>query len=167
MSLADYDRWLHKAANDCLGVGHALHDDLVQEGRIAMWRQVEKHQGREHAGFMTSQARLRMRDVARGAKAYGGIKVAVRDAAPVTSVEALEAANVPVPAYTCDPSDKASLAYHRQEIADALGRLTPSERRAAKRVMHDEPRTAADRAAWTTARRKLAVELEHLRGLVA
>lgn len=165
MSLADYDRWLHKAANDRLGVGHAAHDDLVQEGRIAMWGQVEKH-GREHAGFMTSQARLRMGDVARGAKAFGGIKVAVRDVAPATSVEALEAANVPVLAYTSDPAPVACLAYHRQEIADAVDRLTPSERRAAKRVMNDEPRSAADRAAWTTARRKLAVDLDHLRGLV-
>lgn len=165
-ALTRFEGWLRRVAVGCVGAGHPLLDDLVNEGRIAMWQQMRKHGG-EHAGFMTEQARLRMRQVARGEKAYGGVKVAVRDVAPVTSLEACEAAGSPVAAvHFSDHSERACLAYHRAEIQAAIARLTPSEQRAARKVMHDLPRTAADRAAWTLARRKLAADLAHLRGAV-
>lgn len=163
--LPRYDRWLRGTAAVLVGVGHPLFDDVVNEGRIAMWRSVERHG--EHAGFMTRSARLRMISVAGGEKAFGGRKVAVRDVRPVTSVEAIADAGgrVPEPPVR-DVADAGAWACHRGEIEGALARLSPAEQRAARKVMFDLPRTAADRAAWSSARRKLAVELAHLREMV-
>lgn len=65
--LEDYHRWLHATANR-ISDSHGDHDDLVQEGRIAMWRALETYD--ESLGslpsWLTRAALQRMRDVAWG-----------------------------------------------------------------------------------------------------
>lgn len=156
-TVANYEGWLHHAA---AGFGDQnLHDDLVQEGRIAMWRQEVKHGG-EHAGFMTSQARLRMSQIAVGEKAFGGIKVAVRDVKPVASLDQFDVELTPAQA---DVAEVAMWAYHRGEIYAAIDRLPPRQREAVRVILADGVLTGAQRAAWSDARKRLAVELEGLR----
>jgi DNA-directed RNA polymerase specialized sigma24 family protein len=70
MELDDYHNWLYKTAADLLP--GAVHDpdidDLVQEGRIAMWKAYEKYDDCKGtlAPWLTNAARMRMKDVAWG-----------------------------------------------------------------------------------------------------
>lgn len=158
--LHNYSGWLHHAAS---GFGDQnLHDDLVNEGRIAAWRQMEKH-GQEHAGFMTSQARLRMGQIARGEKAFGGVKVPVRDVKPVANVEQFDVDISPAQA---DIADAAMWAYHSGEIYAAIERLSPGQRAAVRVFLADGIMTHPQRASWADARMRLAEDLRNLEGLV-
>lgn len=159
-AVAKYERWLHREA---YRVGRIDHDDLVQEGRIAMWKQEVKHGG-EHAGFMTSQAAMRMRQVAGGEKAFGGIKVAVRDVAPDVSLDQFEptVAGKLSPEQT-DLAEQAIMAYHHGAIYHAVNALPPRQREATIKILTDGVMTPQERASWTTARQKLAVELAAMR----
>lgn len=68
----DFEGWLHKTA---LGMtGRADHDDLVQEGRIALWRAWERadKDAPGLAGYLTMAAKGRMIDVATGARRLTG-----------------------------------------------------------------------------------------------
>lgn len=66
--LEDYERWLHAEAYKLQLPGRADHDDIVQEGRIAMWRALSSYD--ESLGslpsWLTTAARTRMRDFAWG-----------------------------------------------------------------------------------------------------
>lgn len=159
-SVAKYERWLHREA---YRVGRIDHDDLVQEGRIAMWKQEIKHGG-EHAGFMTNSAALRMRQVAGGEKAFGGIKVAVRDVAPDVSLDQFEPTVVGrlSPEQT-DLAEQAMMAYHHGAISQAINRLPERQRQATLKILTDGAMTPQERAAWTVARQKLAAELAEMR----
>lgn len=65
-TLADFEGWLHKVALN-LGGPHN-HDDLVQEGRIAMWQALRKADMSNPgwAGYVTRAAKGRMVDVVTG-----------------------------------------------------------------------------------------------------
>jgi RNA polymerase sigma factor (sigma-70 family) len=64
--IADFDKWLHAVANRLTDEAH--HDDLVQEGRVAMWRALQTYD--ESLGALPSwlvrAAEMRMKDVAWG-----------------------------------------------------------------------------------------------------
>lgn len=64
--LADYEKWLHKVANSIAGPSE--HDDIVQEGRVAMWRALSTHDESKGAlaPWLTRAAEMRMKDVAWG-----------------------------------------------------------------------------------------------------
>jgi DNA-directed RNA polymerase specialized sigma24 family protein len=68
--LADYHNWLYKTAADFLPGGYQDKeiDDLVQEGRIAMWKAYEKYDEAKGtlAPWITNAARSRMKDIAHG-----------------------------------------------------------------------------------------------------
>lgn len=164
-AIQDYDKWLHREANRVLtDPYHPLHDDLVQEGRIAMWKQTESL-GREHAGFMTQRATQRMRNVRNGEKAFGGVKVAVRDVQPVFSIDGLSSGvKESLTPQEADLAERAMWAYHHGEIAQALNDLSPRQREAAEKVLTDGVMTPRERASWVDARKKLSVSLSHLRG---
>ena len=70
IQLDDYHNWLYRTAADMLpgGFNDAEIDDLVQEGRIAMWRAYEKYDDCKGtlAPWLTNAARMRMRDCAWG-----------------------------------------------------------------------------------------------------
>lgn len=156
-SVVDFEGWLHHTA--CQFGDQNMHDDLVQEGRIAMWKQEVKHGGK-HAGFMTSQARLRMGQISRGEKAFGGIKVPVREVKPSCSLEDFEFEIGPA---TADFADRAVLAYHHGEIYAAIDRLPPKQKEATRILLQDGAMSQAQRMSWVDARRKLAEELAHLK----
>lgn len=64
--LADYEKWLHRVANT---VGRLEdHDDLVQEGRVAMWRALSTYDETRGSlpSWLTRAAEQRMKDVAWG-----------------------------------------------------------------------------------------------------
>lgn len=141
-ALADYEAWLHHRAHQMLPSTDHRHDDLVQEGRIAMWQAHSKHDPKKGAlpAWLTQHATWRMRDVlARRGKWTGSParrdgRHAVEDA-PTVSLNALlepdgdrlgdERAGGVVP----DIADAAMGAYHRQQIVDALEDLTEGQRR--------------------------------------
>lgn len=64
--LDDYEKWLHAVANSI--TTPALHDDIVQEGRVAMWRALETFDASKGAlaSWLTHAAEMRMKDVAWG-----------------------------------------------------------------------------------------------------
>jgi hypothetical protein len=70
LDLDDYHNWLYKTAMEMLpNAGRDPYiDDLVQEGRIAMWRALEKYDDCKGtlAPWLTNAARMRMKDIAFG-----------------------------------------------------------------------------------------------------
>lgn len=68
--LASYHKWLYKTAADMLPDGYYDRDidDLVQEGRIAMWKAYAAYDDCKGtlAPWLTNAARMRMKDVAHG-----------------------------------------------------------------------------------------------------
>lgn len=73
--IADFDRWLHAVANRLLkDATEADHQDLVQEGRVAMWRALgtfdESRDYNDPQGarvaWIIRAAEMRMKDVAWG-----------------------------------------------------------------------------------------------------
>ena len=68
--LDDYHNWLYKTAVDLLpgGFQDPGIDDVVQEGRIAMWKSLEAFDDCKGtlAPWVTNAARMRMRDVVHG-----------------------------------------------------------------------------------------------------
>lgn len=156
--LVNYEGWLHHTAS---GFGDSgLHDDLVQEGRIAMWGQLKKH-GSEHVGFMTSQARLRMGQIVRGDGQFGNTEKgrSGRDVKPVASVDQFD---VPIGPTQMDIAEAASWAYHHGEIHAAIDSLSPKRREAVVLFLRDGAMTHAQRVALADARAILATELSHL-----
>lgn len=141
-TIADYEAWLHHRAHQMLPPADHRHDDLVQEGRIAMWQAHRKHDPRKGAlpTWLTQHATWHMREVLARREKWTGSpsrrsgRNAVQEA-PTTSLDALlnpdgdrppyEAAGGVVP----DISETAMGAYHRQQIAEALEGLTEAQRR--------------------------------------
>lgn len=76
IDLGDYHNWLYKTAADLLYDGYKDPDidDLVQEGRIAMWRALDKYDDCKGtiAPWLTNAARMRMRNVATGKGRWTG-----------------------------------------------------------------------------------------------
>ncbi len=74
--LAAYHRWLYKTAAAFLPDGFADPDldDLVQEGRIAMWKAYAAYDECKGtlAPWLVNAARMRMRDIAHGTGRYTG-----------------------------------------------------------------------------------------------
>lgn len=70
--LAGFEKWLHKVASGMTGaVGH---DDLVQEGRLAIWQALGKEDLDEERwpGYVALKARGRMLDVVSGRRRETG-----------------------------------------------------------------------------------------------
>lgn len=69
-ALGDYHRWLYKTAADLLPGGpyDPGLEDLVQEGRLALWKAAEMFDEAKGtlAPWVTNAARMRMRDLAWG-----------------------------------------------------------------------------------------------------
>ena len=134
----DYERWLHAVANDLLPPDSPLHDDLVQEGRIAMWRSLERYDPSKGAlpSWVTAAARLRMKDFAHGTgRPFGHTPRRGERAVEETSSEALQQGSPglwdSLEVRDADDSllERVLVAYHRGEILRAIGALTPEQRR--------------------------------------
>lgn len=146
--LARFDGWLHSVANYFLSPSSPEHDDLVQEGRIAMWRSVEKFdfsRGPLNAKWMTTAARLQMKDAVRR-KLWTGQpseRGHTRSSSPKARLIPGDPDGNTVAVLSLMEDDDAldmmlgaadllagvELAYHRGEILEAIGRLSPMQQR--------------------------------------
>lgn len=129
-TLPDYRRWLHSLAYD-IARDDGTHDDLVQEGYIAMWRAFDTYDPDKGAlaTWLTGAARLRMRDVAYGRGAWTGHEAQRgRKSVGATSLDAILAVEEDLPVLAADLLDGIESAYHGGEIAEALDALSPAQR---------------------------------------
>lgn len=187
-TLADYDAWLHHRAHQMLPPTDHRHDDLVQEGRIAMWQALTRYEPEKGAlpAWLTRHANWHMTQVAARGGTWTGkpraastsrVEVKVRQ---VSSLDALLApggdrlADEAAGGVTPDFADVAMEAYHRGEIAEALAGLTSAQRRYVEARFWGGARTAELKrlfgydpgALWRSpkygAQRRLARSLAHL-----
>lgn len=144
LTLHAYRGWLYFMANQM--VSPAEVDDLVQEGYIAMWRALDRFDPAKGAlpSWLTTAARMRMTDIARGhgqptghvgIVASPGSRRDSRDGRPAaTGTAYLDA--MPAGALA-EVEQKVAiwldagldLSYHRGQISRALAELTEDERR--------------------------------------
>lgn len=63
--IGKYNAWLYKTAGYLVGFGSPYLEDLVQEGRIAMWRALDSFNGSKGSqpAWVTTKAKLHMIDV--------------------------------------------------------------------------------------------------------
>lgn len=188
-TIAAYSKWLHVVANSFLPPWHDRHDDLVQEGRIAMWRALATHDPAKGSlpSWLTQAAKMRMRDVASGKGQPTG-HVANRGSREVEAVVSLDAlveeGGVEVLLGVAAAVEGVEMAYHAGEIAEALQSLSPAQQRYVRarfwygldpssrepgmRAMVDLVPEARKRFLWTGsskqvgARDRLASRLAHL-----
>lgn len=122
--LADYDAWLHARAHQLLPGTRIAdsavdHDDLVQEGRIAMWQALASYDPAKGPlpAWLTLKAHGRMLTVLRPAPTRRAATVELTD-------DTLDQAWVDDP----DLLHDITAAYHAGRIAQALDTLTPRQR---------------------------------------
>lgn len=184
--LAQYEAWLHAVANRILPPADHRHDDLVQEGRIGMWKALASYDPARGAlpSYLTRGAEMQMRQAFMRGENWTGSpsrrgnhmgEVQVRH---LESVEALlddgsqhveEAAGV-----AADVAEAAMLAYHRGEVAEAV-RLLPGPQRDYLRLRFVEDRSGPEiqrelgvgvttlwHAPRSGARDRLRAQLRHL-----
>lgn len=134
--LAEYDLWLHKRAWQMQAVPND-HEDLVQEGRIAMWKALENHDPDKGAlpSWLTVHAQYRMKEVVTR-KTWTGMPPRLHgsqslDHRIVSSLDQLleDADGVENMLEAADLMDAAIWAYHQGEVAAALDALTPAQRK--------------------------------------
>lgn len=129
--LADYHRWLYKVA---ISMSYNLSDvdDLVQEGRIAMWRALQTFDGEQGSlpSWLTRAAQMRMRDIARGRPATGHEALrAHAEAVVAVSLDSFEEENEAERIFhLIDTFDYVETAYHKGLIAKAMETLSPKQR---------------------------------------
>jgi RNA polymerase sigma factor (sigma-70 family) len=135
-ALPDYRRWLFRVAYDLSPVGSSDVEDLVQEGYIAMWRALGTYDPKQGAlpTWITNAARMRMKDVAFGSGQFFG-RPETRGARSVEATVSTDALVEDNPAALdmlldfSDLAESATFAYHAGEIAEAIDRLSPAQRR--------------------------------------
>jgi RNA polymerase sigma factor (sigma-70 family) len=176
--LADYDRWLNATANRLLfnHTSNADHDDLVQEGRVAMWRALSTFDESRGAlpSWLTKAAELRMRDVAWGTGQPFGheplrgsrpIEVAKSlDAMEIDEVEALLGMVV-----EADQHDEVEAAVNElpADLREYVflrfwAGLDPRSASPGTRSLVKQFPALSDRRSWPAARRLLYERLQHL-----
>lgn len=139
-SLEAFNPWLHYVAGRLLPWSHPDHDDVVQEGRIAMWKAIPTYDGRTDKGgslegWLRMVARRRMLEIAYRRKPPTGtiIDRNVRRIPGVLSLDELcdESPGLAEEIVPCAPDiiHEVEIAYHRGEFLDALTRLTETQRR--------------------------------------
>jgi len=122
--LASYRLWLLKMATVLLPGRRCDWHDLAQEGHIAMWRALRTYDPSRGAlaSWLTTAARMRMTDVVRRGVYTGMPHHRGRPRHVDIPTAELE------PAGVSTLIEGVELAYHRGEILDALGRLSPQQR---------------------------------------
>ena len=145
-----FEPWLQKTARSIAGSTSPNLDDLIQEGRLALWNALETYNPSRGAlpSWLVYKARYRMYEVVQGKPWTGqpprfhgkqGIQEPNRpvslDESPGRTFGPGAGANEPRSAQVPPPRDQradteaADLAYHDDEIKAALSKLTPQQRR--------------------------------------
>lgn len=180
-ALPDYRRWLGAVARDLCGwANRGYHDDLVQEGYVAMWRAAATYDPARGAlaSWLTTAARYRMTDVARrgfrtwtGHVDRTGARPSVEHVTQPASLDDADADAFDVEDVTASNAlDAATWAYHAGDLRCALEQLTPRQRRyVVLKFWHgwspaelDAELGPRSRALWRDARHFLERELRHL-----
>lgn len=140
--LSDYRKWLLAVANRMIATSRGGRgedyegrvQDLAQEGYIAMWRALDTFDPNKGAlaSWIIRAAELRMTDVVRRGSVFGRPAqrgtVRIEDRASIHGFEDVDPEELERRiAYWLD--DGLALAYHRGQIRQAIGRLTPDEQR--------------------------------------
>lgn len=188
-TIADYEAWLHHRVHQMLAPTDHRHDDLVQEGRIAMWQAHSRHDPDKGPlpSWLTQHATWHMKEVlARRGKWTGS--PARRDGrhevqdVPEVSLDALmtpaddgRPADEAAGGVSPDIADAAMQAYHRGEIVRALEGLSAKQRRYVllrfwadaagpelRAAFGYDPKALWSRPNSPAARQKLASSLAHL-----
>ncbi|MET7363303.1 sigma-70 family RNA polymerase sigma factor [Streptomyces sp. NPDC005562] len=188
--LGQYESWLHARAHQMLASTDHRHEDLVQEGRIAMWRALQQHDPAKGAlpSWLTQHATWHMHQVlSRGGTWTGKPRGAStsRVEVKVHSVESLDqilhpdadsgrAADTAAGGATPDLAEEAMQAYHRGEIAEAIALLSAGQQRYVRLRFVEDLKGAEMKdafgydpsALWNSARNgakyKLRAHLSHL-----
>lgn len=175
-TIASYHNWLYKIATQLISASSPHLDDLVQEGRLAMWLAMESYTPSKGSlpAWLTRKARYRMLDVAR--------KSLWTDQPPASLDEPLPDENSTLADTLPDkskPYEKAEVAYHRAEITAARRSLTPAQQLYVAARFYDQLTQAEmvrdgvfdydPSALWnrknTGAKHRLARKLAHLKGM--
>lgn len=132
LDLADYHKWLHYVAYQMLPATSALHEDLVQEGRIAMWKALATYDPSKGAlpSWVTKAASMRMKDFVRRGTPTG--KPETRGSKEVEhgpSIDAMvEEGGAEGLFAAVDTLEGVEVSYHHGEILEALNSLSPKQR---------------------------------------
>lgn len=172
--LKDYEGWLHSTANR---VGRPEeHDDLVQEGRVAMWRALETFDRSRGSlpSWITRAAETRMKDLAWGHGQPTGHQ-AVRGVREVEMGPSLDGLEEEVAEALLG---HVSEAYHDGEVLRVIrelpeaqreyvflrfwGGLDPTSRAPGTRSLISMFPVLSDRSLWSAARKTLQDRLQHL-----
>lgn len=153
--LNDYEKWLYRLANDMLWTTSAARnilsvDDLVQEGRVAMWRALQKFDpDRGLVGsHLKNAARKRMLDIVMGKKPTFGTE------GNRGRVKVPEAAYMPLPepGSPYEPVAGPMVAPETsQALTEALAAMSPKAREYVESVFWEGARLRRDRKAWLEA----------------
>ena len=162
---AAYHGWLYRVADDLLwpnsSARHFLTvDDLVQEGRIAMWRASQTFDPRRGnlPAHVTNAARKRMVDVVTGAKpSFGTEGNRGRVKVPETALTAW-----PEPGDPMEPIAPSGASSGHPDVLAALEELPDSAREYVERVFWGGERLRRDRAAWRVAEEMLSQSLKFI-----
>lgn len=131
--LSDYERWLHKVANRLLPATDPKHDDLVQEGRVAMWKALRAHDPSKGSlpAWLTRAAENRMKNLAWGKGQPTGHEArrGVQEAPVAASVEEMVEEGPDSLFGAVDALLGVEWAYHHGEIMQAINALSPLQRR--------------------------------------
>lgn len=183
--LENYHKWLHKVANAYLSPTHDLHDDLVQEGRIAMWKALQTWDPTKGSmpSWLTGAAHLRMRDFSyRHGQPTGHEAVrGKREVEPDFSVDYMLDHGMEDLLGLSEALEGVEVAYHYGEIRKALealpeaqqryvfarfwAGLDPLSRSPEIRLLVAQVPELADRRLWFNARGTLKDSLAHLVGV--
>lgn len=172
--LPSYRRWLHREAYRVAGPDDDRHhDDLVQEGYVAMWRAAQRYDPARGAlpAFLTRAASQRMRHVAaRGYRTWTGREPNRGHPAGNPEVLGVDELDVVADVRAVDALADVEWAYHAGDLAAALDGLTERQRRyVLLRFWHGWTPTELDaefngnhRYYWRRIKPYLARELRHL-----
>lgn len=131
--LKDYESWLHRRAYQLNSVPER-HDDVVQEGRIAMWQAYKKHDPSKGSlpAWLTQHATWHMKEVLSRGGTWTGkpkkettsrIPVKVQEVHAVDFTESREGLSGSVR----DHSETAGMAYHWREVRSAVQSLPEAQ----------------------------------------
>ena len=146
--IGNYEGWLYKVAGQILSPTDSGLEDLVQEGRVALWQALESWDASKGAqpSWLTTKARYRMVEVATG-KRYTGQPKRLHGGYGAEEPKHMRSLDEPIATHggtaayrndvtladtVPDPSnliDRADMAAHRGEIAAARRNLTPAQQR--------------------------------------
>lgn len=179
-TIASYHNWLYKIATQLISASSPHLDDLVQEGRLAMWLAMESYTPSKGSlpAWLTRKARYRMLDVARKSLWTNQPPVSL-DEVVTTRGKDTEVTLADTIPDKSEPYEKAEMAYYRAEIAAARRSLTPAQQIYVAARFYDQLTQAEmvrdgifdydPSALWnrknTGAKHRLARKLAHLKGM--